>query len=86
MATRKLNLHHLGTGGSHNYLPVLQRIAQRVSSSHTQPRFNVNIQVMNEQCGHGSQSGSEPYHHIFLSVEGLVGGRSDLFNTTETYS
>lgn len=29
---------------------------------------------MNEQCGHGhgSWSGSEPYHHIFLSVEGPV--------------
>jgi len=30
---------------------------------------------MNEQYGHGhgSQSGSEPYHHIFVSVEGSVG-------------
>lgn len=32
---------------------------------------------MNEQHGHGheSRSGSEPYHHIFLSVEGPVGGK-----------
>lgn len=30
---------------------------------------------MNEQCGHGhgSQSGSEPYRHIFLSAERPVG-------------
>lgn len=30
---------------------------------------------MNEQCshGHGSRSDSEPYHRIFLSVEGTVG-------------